>query len=72
MLAIVYESDLAPTVHTIEVADVDVTEHCTPSIVITGVPASRLVPVRVREYPPEIIPYLGEMEVTIPVLSCLN
>jgi len=51
----------------VEVAPVQ----ATPSIVTTGLPWSRLVPVRVSGYPPAGDPYLGLIEVTIGVLSCL-
>ena len=72
MLVWLYELALAPTVHTIVVAVIAPLTQITPSIVIEGVPALRLVPVKVISYPPEIFPYLGATDVTMGVLSCLN
>ena len=71
VLAIVGVVVLAPTVQTIEVAVVVVTLQLIPSIEIIGVPALRLVPVRVKLYPPKTSPYLGLSEVTIGVASSL-
>ena len=72
VLAWLYELALAPTVHTIVVAVIAPLTHVTPSIVIAGVAALRFVPVRVISYPPAMLPYLGETDVTMGVLSCLN
>ena len=44
--------NLAPTVQLIVVEFATVTLQLTPSMLMTAVPASRLVPVSVRLYPP--------------------
>lgn len=72
VFAEVYGPVLAPTVQVIVLAVAEATGQSTPSMVTVAEAASRLVPVRVRVYPPLMSPYLGETEVTMGVLSCLN
>ena len=62
---------LAPVVQTMVVAVELETGQSMPSMVTVGPVPPRLVPVRVRVYPPAMSPYLGLIEVTIAVASCL-
>lgn len=62
---------LAPAVQVMVVAAETTFVQLIPSIMMTAVPELRLVPVRVIVYPPAMSPYLGLIDVTIGVFTCL-